>query len=171
MTSLERTPAGRVYSSGGIEPQLGLSSTTSDAAEYTSVSGECDLGRESPAGHVRARPRPLKIEAADPAVDVEDLADEKQARAHPRLHRRRIDLGDVDAAGGHLREVVAARVDVRQRPRDERVHEAAAILARQRAGGALAPKCVQRSAPDSRAATPPSTHTVISPSTAIPDRP
>ncbi len=35
-------------------------------------------------GDARARPRPLEIEAADPAVDVENLADQEQSRAHTR---------------------------------------------------------------------------------------
>src|SRR4051812_48544459 len=66
--------------------------------------------------HVRARPGPLKIEAADPPVDVEDLADERQPGTHTRPHRRRIDFVERDAAGGDLGVVVAAIAFHGERP-------------------------------------------------------
>src|SRR5258708_29286151 len=53
---------------------------------------------QRPAREMRARPGPLEVEAADSSVHVEDLADQGQSRTHARLHRRRIDLGEVDAA-------------------------------------------------------------------------
>src|SRR6185312_17240307 len=71
-------------------------------------------------GDARARPRPLKVEAADAAVDVEDLADEPQSRAHTRRHRRWIDLVERHAAGSGFRVVVAAVADDVQRPRGQR---------------------------------------------------
>src|SRR5688572_22302464 len=56
----------------------------------------------------RAGPRPLKVEAAEAAIDVQDLAHEMKPGAAPRCHGRGIDLAQVDAAGRGLREVVAA---------------------------------------------------------------
>ena len=76
----------------------------------TWVAATCQMaGGDAAAGDVAGRPRPLEVEPADPAVDVEHFADQKQPRAHPRLHRRRIDLGQRDAAGRGLGVVVAAR--------------------------------------------------------------
>jgi hypothetical protein len=49
------------------------------------LSSSCTSQRAS--GYVRARPRPLKIEPANPSVHVEDLANEKQSRAHAGRHR------------------------------------------------------------------------------------
>ena len=40
-------------------------------------------------GHPARRPRPLEVEAAEPPVHVQDLADQIQARADARLHRAR----------------------------------------------------------------------------------
>src|SRR5919202_183468 len=83
-------------------------------------------GGQRAAGGLSGGPRPLKMKAADSPVNVEDLANEEQPRPHARLHRRRIDLGERDAAGGDLCVVVAARIDDGERPFDDRAHEAAA---------------------------------------------
>ena len=42
--------------------------------------------------HPTGRPCPLKVEPAETAIDVEDLAYQKETGTHTRLHRRRIDL-------------------------------------------------------------------------------
>ena len=77
---------------------------------------------------VRARPRPLEIEAADPAVDIQYFADERQAVTHALPHRRRIDLVERDAAGRHFRVVVAAVAGDVERPLHERMRQRPAIL-------------------------------------------
>src|SRR4051812_1995660 len=81
--------------------------------------------------HVRARPRPLEIEPADPAVDIQYLADERQAVTDARSHRGGIDLVERDAAGRHFGVVVAAIAGDVERPLHERVRQPAPILARQ----------------------------------------
>src|SRR5207247_111796 len=78
--------------------------------------------------HARARPGPLKIEAADAAIDVENLSHQIQPCTDARLHRRRVDLAERYSTGRHLGVVIAACARDRERPRDERVHEAASIL-------------------------------------------
>src|SRR3546814_11612525 len=50
------------------------------------------------AGSVGRRPRPLKIESAEPAGDVDDFTDEIQTGDLARCHRRRRQLVRVDAA-------------------------------------------------------------------------
>src|SRR4029078_12052607 len=77
-----------------------------------------------------AGPGRLKVETADAPVDVEDLADQEQSRTDARLHRRGIDLGEINAACRHFREVVAARVDDGQRPRRQRRRDAPSVAAR-----------------------------------------
>src|SRR5438477_23345 len=54
---------------------------------------------ERPARDVAGRPGPLKVESADPAVDVEDLASQVQSATFPRRHRGWIDLIERNATG------------------------------------------------------------------------
>src|SRR5215813_3305155 len=68
----------------------------------------CAKGRS---GDSSARPGPLKIEATDTPVDVENLPDERQPLAHPRTHRRRIDFVERDASSRRFGDVVAAIAD------------------------------------------------------------
>src|SRR5215471_14233307 len=85
----------------------------------------CANGRGA---YARARPRPLEVEATDPAVDVEDFAHQKESRPDPRGHRGRIDLVERNASGGHLGIVIAARPFDGERPSDQRVHETPAVV-------------------------------------------
>src|SRR6516162_7931058 len=73
----------------------------------------CANGRGA---YARARPRPLEVETANTAVDVEDLAHQKESRPDPRGHRGRIDLVERNASGRHLGVVVAARPLDGERP-------------------------------------------------------
>ena len=81
-------------------------------------------GGDAAPGDVAGRPRPLEVEPADPAVDVEHFA---RRRYSPGQTRDAIVAGSIsverDAAGRRLGEVVAARVDDRQRPFDERARQ------------------------------------------------
>ena len=61
---------------------------------------------ERPAGDLAGRPRPLEVEATNPPVDVENLADKEQPGQTPRLHRRGSISVERDAAGGDLGVVV-----------------------------------------------------------------
>ena len=63
---------------------------------------------QAPGGDERRRPRPLKIEASDSAVDVEHLADQIEPRAEARFHRGGIDLVERHSARGRLGVVVPA---------------------------------------------------------------
>src|SRR5215831_12692852 len=76
----------------------------------------------------RARPCPLEVETADPAVDVENLADQKESGPDPRRHRGRIDLVERHASSRHLGVVVAARALDGERPTDQRVDETPAVV-------------------------------------------
>ena len=86
---------------------------------------------ERAARNLARRPRPLEIEAANPPIDVENLADKIQ----PGQTRDSIVAGSISverhAARRDLRVVVPARAGDRQRPRDQRMHQAPAIVARQ----------------------------------------
>src|SRR5687768_17370185 len=63
-----------------------------------------------------ARPRPLKIVAAEPPGDIDDFADKVESRDAARLHRFRRELAGVDAADGDLRFRVTFRPGESQRP-------------------------------------------------------
>src|SRR5436309_7286765 len=82
-------------------------------------------------GDVRARPRPLKVEAADAAVDVENLADERQPLTDSGTHRRRIDFVERDAARRNLGVVVATIAGNVEWPVHKRVRQASAVFPRQ----------------------------------------
>src|ERR1700730_935304 len=63
---------------------------------------------DGPAGDERRRPRPLKIETSDSAVDVEHFAEQTKPRADARFHRGGIDLVERHSARGRLGVVVPA---------------------------------------------------------------
>ena len=85
----------------------------------------------SPSCHIPRSPRPLEVEAAEPTVDVQHFAGQVQPGTHARLHRRGIDLIERYAAGRGLGVVEPAAACDGQRPRGQRVREAAAVLSRQ----------------------------------------
>src|SRR5262249_54433655 len=80
-------------------------------------------------GDVAARPRPLEVVAADPAVDVADLADDVEARTRPRLHRLEPDLRQRHAARGDLGMREAAVAGDRERPFGRGARQSAALAA------------------------------------------
>src|SRR5260370_891789 len=73
-----------------------------------------------------ACPGPLEVEAADAAVDVEDLAAEVEVLATARFHSGQIDLLERDAACRHLGVVEAAVADDGERAIDKIANDAAA---------------------------------------------
>src|SRR6185295_9468810 len=77
-----------------------------------------------------SRERRREVEAADRAVEVEDLAGEEEAGNAARLERLRVDLVERDAAARHFGEVEAARAVDQQRRREEEVAEARAFAPR-----------------------------------------
>src|SRR5260370_31107781 len=77
-----------------------------------------------------ARPGPLEVEAADAAVDVEDLAAEVEAFAETRFHRIQINLLQRHAAGGNLGVVEAAVANHGKREVDDVANDAAALVFR-----------------------------------------
>src|ERR1051326_577575 len=82
-------------------------------------------------GETSARPRPLKIETADAAVDVEDLAAEREPFAPSRAHRSEIDLIERHAACRHFREVESTIAHDRQIELDEIADGATAFFLRE----------------------------------------
>src|SRR6185312_7716225 len=81
-------------------------------------------GVKQPASGRRARrlprrPRPLEVVAAEPAVDVDHLADEVEAGHEFRLHRAGGEAIGVDAAESDLGGAVAFRAAGGDRPRGE----------------------------------------------------
>jgi multidrug efflux pump subunit AcrB len=68
---------------GGILISMLLSLIVTPAIQYflTARIPLTDLD-QAQRGHARARPRPLKVEAADPAVHIKDFSDKKQSRTH-----------------------------------------------------------------------------------------
>jgi hypothetical protein len=70
-----------------------------------------------------------EVEAADRAVEVEQLAHDEEARHLARRERRRVHLGQRHAAARHLGEVEAARALHRQRRRGQHVAQARPLAA------------------------------------------
>src|SRR5437762_14183378 len=78
---------------------------------------------------IPGRPGPLKIEASNPSVDIEHLADEVETGTDSRCQRRRIDLVERDAAGRGFCIVVATGRCNGERPFDERASEGSSLRA------------------------------------------
>jgi hypothetical protein len=89
------------------------------------------LSTDSGRGHPRRRPRPLKVEAANPTIDVEHLANQVQPAADARFHGRRVDLGERNPTGSDLCVVVSAAVADIERRLEERMNQPSSIVARQ----------------------------------------
>ena len=105
---------------------------------HAAVSARASACPADPAG----RPRPLEVEAAKPSVHVEDLPHQIEAGLAARLHRRRVDLVERNAAGRDFGKGVAAAV-ARRRAANRQARAQAA--ADPRASGA--PSSTSRSRP------------------------
>src|SRR3546814_12885327 len=85
-------------------------------------------------GGVAGGPRPLEIEAAEPAGDIKALADEMEPRHLLRLEGLGGELVGVDAAGGHLGGAAAPGTGRLQAPAGQPVRPRARVPVRTKVG-------------------------------------
>jgi hypothetical protein len=79
----------------------------------------------------RGRPRPLKIEAAEAAIDVQDFSDQEQPGTASGFQTPGVDFLERDTTGRDLGEAVAPAVADGQRRREQRMQQTAARRAAQ----------------------------------------